>query len=833
MLARRLNSSGGVEYLIRWRGFDSSWDTWEPAENLGSAQEAVDEFNRDSPPAMASSRPARVIKTPSKFLDADLPLAINGIDVTSGPTVSGKLLARSLSLPREDNKAKTSPKRRSSTAEMSQDEDTKSTGRLSRQSSASPPAKVKTPRKSDAEAVTPMNGEQVVSDKEQPPSTIKLNNTLSKVKLSSGSSGNVSHPSDTVPLKPKGKEGSEGPDSTSKSIRRKLEIEEKDDSFMEPKVLRGNVTEPGKKLGKKAGSNTKKSDAGDKQKDSHNSTSTKDGKLPARRKKSESHVNDSAATHNSPKESRNAANTTTKLKTAAKRTVSLKTAKLSTKPGKGVKVWRFRSKASKLKSPFSAKTDSKTKRTFPVSRLNSRSQPRRLKLSADSGKVKAEGSSGLGDVSARERKVRYKKDGTPCLKPGPKPKKLSSCDDSGSTLNQDVSENSQPVAAKGKAAPKAQKVIHDEVTPDKGKLAKSKKPLEASESAVSSESLRESEADALEKTARKKGAKPKKIENSPKIGETDSTRKKEETSKTKSKAKQASVPKVTEKSSALLKTNGDIASADTQTGAKVKSKVTTKKKLAEATPKTGGKDNPKESKKNVPEAIKLDTSQKKVSTGSTASSTSSPAKGTSKTKNVKVQSTKSENESTQKDSTKSKVGAKTVSKQSPNAGVGKTTAKPQKTNHSSSPPKVKGAQKMKKASSENSSKSKSTIQVKNDSETSKQQGKKAKKGVKRPILNSAGRQNSSSDDSDTLYSLNDEPGKKKLKLDPSDSATSSDSEVVLKKPKATKLDTPSPSPRKMLLKDSIRPKMLDNDTGTFCRMFCVACNAFTELTHPC
>jgi len=34
------------EYLIRWKGFDSEEDTWEPEENLFNCQEALLEFNK-------------------------------------------------------------------------------------------------------------------------------------------------------------------------------------------------------------------------------------------------------------------------------------------------------------------------------------------------------------------------------------------------------------------------------------------------------------------------------------------------------------------------------------------------------------------------------------------------------------------------------------------------------------------------------------------------------------------------------------------------------------------------------------------------------------------
>ena len=27
-------SDGGVEYLIRWKGYSDAWDTWEPRDNM-------------------------------------------------------------------------------------------------------------------------------------------------------------------------------------------------------------------------------------------------------------------------------------------------------------------------------------------------------------------------------------------------------------------------------------------------------------------------------------------------------------------------------------------------------------------------------------------------------------------------------------------------------------------------------------------------------------------------------------------------------------------------------------------------------------------------------
>ena len=44
MVSKRDTKEGKVEYLVKWKGYDVSDNTWEPVENLESSQELIDEF---------------------------------------------------------------------------------------------------------------------------------------------------------------------------------------------------------------------------------------------------------------------------------------------------------------------------------------------------------------------------------------------------------------------------------------------------------------------------------------------------------------------------------------------------------------------------------------------------------------------------------------------------------------------------------------------------------------------------------------------------------------------------------------------------------------------
>merc|ERR1712209_272516 len=44
VVSKRDSEEGKVEYLVKWKGYDASDNTWEPIENLESSQELIDEF---------------------------------------------------------------------------------------------------------------------------------------------------------------------------------------------------------------------------------------------------------------------------------------------------------------------------------------------------------------------------------------------------------------------------------------------------------------------------------------------------------------------------------------------------------------------------------------------------------------------------------------------------------------------------------------------------------------------------------------------------------------------------------------------------------------------
>ena len=44
IVSKRESDEGKVEYLVKWKGWNASDNTWEPVDNLQSSQELIDEF---------------------------------------------------------------------------------------------------------------------------------------------------------------------------------------------------------------------------------------------------------------------------------------------------------------------------------------------------------------------------------------------------------------------------------------------------------------------------------------------------------------------------------------------------------------------------------------------------------------------------------------------------------------------------------------------------------------------------------------------------------------------------------------------------------------------
>ncbi|XP_052232679.1 chromodomain Y-like protein isoform X2 [Dreissena polymorpha] len=72
LLERRINAeSGGIEYLVRWRGFTSEWDTWEPNENLHSCASKIKTFEKNRmKKRLATEHKAKKLIRKSKLVKA-------------------------------------------------------------------------------------------------------------------------------------------------------------------------------------------------------------------------------------------------------------------------------------------------------------------------------------------------------------------------------------------------------------------------------------------------------------------------------------------------------------------------------------------------------------------------------------------------------------------------------------------------------------------------------------------------------------------------------------------------------------------------------------------
>ncbi len=59
---------GRVQYLIKWKGYDHSDDTWEPRTNLTNADELLQEFHQQHPDA--AKAPIRVVTFGGKCFES-------------------------------------------------------------------------------------------------------------------------------------------------------------------------------------------------------------------------------------------------------------------------------------------------------------------------------------------------------------------------------------------------------------------------------------------------------------------------------------------------------------------------------------------------------------------------------------------------------------------------------------------------------------------------------------------------------------------------------------------------------------------------------------------
>ena len=968
ILGRRYSSGGGIEYLIRWRGYNSDWDTWEPAENLDCAQEAVEEFNSRIPlsSTMAANRPARTIKPPSKFLDTDLQVAsVNGVPnhaETTGNVLSAaaRKLSRSVSLTKDEGKTKISPKRRASSIEVSADEEEKSSGKLSRQNSVSPSAKIKAQRTSGFEETQPVNGVEIVTGKEQFKS-VKVNHVLNKGKVSPGARRQSISKSRVV--EGVGTDSSETVNETVTKSPSKLDTDQRernsdaiyapgeDIDTKAPKRNRAKFS-PTKLREKTVNTDSeipentneceslfkpkKRGKPGPKPKQKINTKKLKTvvnkgksgfAKTPKatadRVKRKYAQKKSTFANTDTPKssilegtaETLNENETHTAESTAqktvrelvasiARKRKPLKVVKLSTKPGKGRLSTKSALKMGKPTKQVAGKSTEVTEQKLAVKRPRLKPGPKpkkqKLPIKSESNTVdmnlKADDySKGYSVKSSTEKVIRYKLDGSPCLKPGPKPKNLTDGDsESGTTSQLTPVGTGRNSMSKGKPGPKPKKPATTENSEmqdtssitesfaSKGRKTSCERTEEVSMSPKSTTSpkVKKDIVDIRTEQRKKPGPKPRKALSEPvkidlsnedaskiKEGAKDSMQQVENVDETPnsqtgkgkpktkpkknitqdseaktsmqqvenvnktpnsqtSKGKPKTKPKknVTQDSEMATENikrsptklpNQELNVSDNSSSSqKVRGKLGPKpKKTSESSPSVGGSPGTakkKVSKKSMPDSGEMDDGTNFIKVRKTESNVEKTSVSNEPEKKKTIsRSKKVENEAEGSVLSKSKA---TVKAKSDNSNVGtsfpstKLSTKSKNVKNDTSPVKGKPGPKPKRPLPENIKSTKLSPSKLN----TKRAGKKLKKTVKRSSsFSTTDRQNSTSDESDTLYSLN-EPERKKFRFDQTDSATSSDSEVVLKKPKEMKT---SPSPRKMLLKDSIRPKNIDSETG--------------------
>ncbi|KAK5860532.1 hypothetical protein PBY51_022000 [Eleginops maclovinus] len=99
---RRRSKKGGLEYLVRWRGFGSEGDTWEPESHLSTCMFHVHQFNRQqrdgtllrstrycSPPPRTCSPPPRTCRPPLISRTYDPLKPMDSAQLTRPPSPAG------------------------------------------------------------------------------------------------------------------------------------------------------------------------------------------------------------------------------------------------------------------------------------------------------------------------------------------------------------------------------------------------------------------------------------------------------------------------------------------------------------------------------------------------------------------------------------------------------------------------------------------------------------------------------------------------------------------------------------------------------------------------
>ncbi|KAJ3580572.1 hypothetical protein NHX12_034368 [Muraenolepis orangiensis] len=89
---KRTNKKGEAEYLVRWRGYDTEDDTWEPETHLSACLLYIQEFNRQQPPP-ARQKPLspllRSTRTTLRAATGHAPLAGHAPTLSHSPVIPG------------------------------------------------------------------------------------------------------------------------------------------------------------------------------------------------------------------------------------------------------------------------------------------------------------------------------------------------------------------------------------------------------------------------------------------------------------------------------------------------------------------------------------------------------------------------------------------------------------------------------------------------------------------------------------------------------------------------------------------------------------------------